>query len=262
MFNIKTQSGISWHYQQAEEGKNTLLFIHGWSFDSNIWINQWDLKNEYRIITLDLPGHGFSRYNKNIDIIEELHHRFGMGNLTIIGHSLGGFLALQLSQVYPDLVKNLILISSPVKFIKSKDYDFGLSKEEVEKLRKFITENYPGYLLIFMRWLFTDAERKQDNFKQIWHNLEKREVWPSKEALQSYLSFIEEGDLRSGLEKVKADVLIIGGDKDPICPLNSLYYLSEKIKGSKVEFFKDCGHLPFLTHPERFNKLVKEFLDK
>ncbi|MBL7198079.1 MAG: alpha/beta hydrolase [Candidatus Omnitrophica bacterium] len=264
MSYIKTQSGINWHYET--EGQNeAILFIHGWSFDASVWCKQIDIfSHHYRVIVLDLPGHGHSDYKKDIDIIEDLNFiakKLGLGSLNLVGHSLGGFFSLKFAVKYPELVKRLILIGATAKFVKSQGHNQGLEESEISKLRGFLTEDYPDILLVFIRWLFTKQERKQRDFRQIWNVLIKRSAWPKKEAMSEFLSVIEKEDLRKELKKLNTPTLIISGTNDPICPITSIDYLSRQIKGSKTEFFEHCGHLPFLTQPQRFNRLVKEFLE-
>lgn len=260
---IKTQSGLNWHFHSQGKGE-AVLFLHGWSFDESVWSKQIDnLISKYRVITLDLPGHGQSNYKSNIDIIKEIKfiaEELGLKSINLIGHSLGGFLLLQLALKYPELIKKLVLIGTPAKFVESKEYSYGLKKSEINKLRNFLTKDYPNILLVFMRWLFTKDEHDQEDFRSIWEKLTKERAWPQKEAMADFLFIIEKEDIRKQLSSINIPTLIICGTSDPICPVESIDYLNKQIKDSRVELFLGCGHLPFLTQPKRFNKLVEEFL--
>jgi pimeloyl-ACP methyl ester esterase len=259
---IKTQSGINWHYKAKGRG-GVIVFIHGWSFDSGIWLRQTSEFDRYRIITLDLPGHGKSEYKKYTDIVKDLHfifNKLGLSKVNIIGHSFGGLVGLNFVLKYPELLEKVIFIGTNAKFVSCPQYPFGLSENEVNKLRGFISSNYPEILLVFMRWLFTKEERGSNDFREIWNLVSKRTTWPDKEALGEFLDIIEKEDLRSKLSKINLPTLIISGSNDPICPIGVADYLNKQIKHSKVELFDNCGHLPFLTKPQRFNRLVNEFL--
>jgi pimeloyl-[acyl-carrier protein] methyl ester esterase len=259
---IETASGINWFYQVKGEGK-TLVFIHGWSFDSGVWLRQINNFNGYKIIVLDLPGHGNSGYKEKIDLIEELKFifdRLGLSNINLIGHSLGGLMALKLSINYPALVDKIILASTNIRFVKSDDYAYALSQAEVDGMKEFLKQGYIDILPVFMRWLFTEEERSQSKFRENWDLIAQRKNWPRKEALSDFLSIIEKEDLRSQLNKINSKVLVICGTNDRICPLGSANYLGEHIKNSKVELFQNCGHMPFLTESKKFNDIAKDFL--
>lgn len=260
---IKTNSGLNWHFHSRGEGE-PVLFIHGWSFDGSIWLKQIDdFLSSYRVVILDLPGHGHSDYKKETDLIKDISfivRELNLGKVNLVGHSFGGFLSLKLALQYPELIKNLVLIGAPAKFMSSKDYSFGLREKEISKLRSFLLEDYPDILLVFMRWLFTAQERKRKEFREVWNVLSKRKIWPQKEAMADFLSIIEKDEVRENLKGLKIPTLIISGESDPICRAESMHYLGEQIKNSKVELFKGCGHLPFLTKFEEFNSLVKGFL--
>jgi len=262
MPHIKAESGIDWFYRMEGEGA-PLVFLHGWSFDSGIWFRQAGGLAGYKSIFLDLPGHGNSGYKKGIDIIGDLRFIFdklGLKKISIIGHSFGGFLGLKFILAYPGLADKIILIGANAKFVKSEGYNYGLSQSEVDKIRGFIRGRYPGILLVFIRWLFTEEERRQPDYKQIWNSIAKRNSWPKKDALDEFLSVIEKEDLTDKLDKILQPALVICGTGDPICPVESINYIGEKMKSSKIELLDSCGHLPFLTKADKFNGLIRKFL--
>ncbi|MFH1622323.1 MAG: alpha/beta hydrolase [Candidatus Omnitrophota bacterium] len=259
---INTKSQIDWYYKTQGQ-KEAILFLHGWSFDSSVWFRQLVNFHNYRIIALDMPGHGKSGYQENIDIVEDLNFiisKLKIQKINLVGHSLGGLFSLKFALRYPKVIKKLILISTTAKFANSHDFNFGLEKDEINKLRSFLNDDYPNILLVFIRWLFTNNERSQNDFRKSWNALTDKIAWPRKEAMDEFLSIIEKEDIRASLKDLDVPTLIISGTKDPICPMESTNYLGKQINNSRVELFKDCGHLPFLTQPQRFNSLVKEFL--
>lgn len=260
---IESSNGINWFYEIKGQGK-VLVFLHGWAFDSRVWSRQVSDFVDYKVVTLDLPGHGDSDYKQGIDTIKDLNFVFeklALENINLIGHSWGGFLALKFALSYPELINKITLIGTNAKFVKSDDYKYGLSESQVNKLKGFLTDSYPDILLVFMRWLFSNREHNQSDFREVWDFISKRKVWPNKEALNEFLSVIEKEDLRKDLNKINKLTLIISGTQDPICPVQSLEFLNQQIKSSKAELFGNCGHMPFLTQPQKFNKLVKEFLE-
>ncbi|MFC1709049.1 alpha/beta fold hydrolase [Candidatus Omnitrophota bacterium] len=263
MSYIKAKSGVNWHYHSQGQGE-TVLFIHGWSFDAGIWFKQIDnFLGNYRVVTLDLPGHGQSDYIGELDTIEDINfiiRELGLDRTNLIGHSLGGLLSLKLVLKYPELIKKLVLIGAPAKFVRTQKHNFGLEEKDIDKLRSFLSDDYPDILLVFMRWLFTTQERNRADFREVWSKLSKKETWPQKKAMDDFLSMIEKEDITEQLGNLDIPTLIISGVNDPICPVESIDYLGRQIKNSRVELFKDCGHLPFLTQYQQFNRLAKEFI--
>lgn len=263
MPEIIKQHHATWHFTTQGHGQ-ALVLLHGWSFDKNVWTYQIDeFANNFSLITVDLPGHGESSYAADIDIVNDLYQlvcSLRRQKVSIIGHSFGGFLALQFAAQYAELIEKLVVVGAPAKFVCSQDYPHGLTFEQIAQLRAFLEKEYPKILAVFMRWLFTAQERTQPNFKEIWQHLMHREQWPDKNALAWILSLIEEADAREEINKISAHTLIINGTHDPICPQAAAKYLHERLDNSRLEYFRNCGHLPFLTHPGDFNQLVQSFL--
>lgn len=259
---INQQHAI-WHFTKQGHG-DVLVLLHGWSFDKNVWSYQIDeFTREFSLVTVDLPGHGKSAYAADIDIVNDLYQlvcSLRRQKISIIGHSFGGFLALQFAAQYAELVEKLVVVGAPAKFVCSDDYPHGLTLEQIAQLRGFLDKEYPKILLVFMRWLFTTHERTQPQFKEIWKRLHERDHWPDREALSWILSLIEKADTREELHRITAHTLIINGSHDPICPKEGASYLKKHLDNSELELFNNCGHLPFMTEYVDFNRLVKNFL--
>ncbi|MFC1594797.1 alpha/beta fold hydrolase [Candidatus Omnitrophota bacterium] len=262
---IKSARGINWFYHQEGTGE-PLVFIHGWAGDSSFWKNQVDFfKQDFSVVVFDLPGHGRSEW-KDVDlkgiaqdiqsILSELH----ITQATIIGSSFGGLIALQLFDSFPNLVKRLILVGTNAKFAKSKGYNFGLSRQQIKYFDGLLGTAFPGILDVFFRSLFSEEERTSDGFARVWDAIKGREHMPQKNALKQLLTVLEKEDLRDSLGKIAVPSLLINGEKDYIASPGAGHYLQERIKESRIEIVDKCGHIPFLTQPDSFNRLVKEFI--
>ncbi len=107
-------------YQETGTGDTTLLYVHGSFINMNYWSAQVDyFKHQYRVLTIDLPGHGKSgknrttwniqEYGKDVcTLINELH----LKNIILIGHSMGGDVILEVASKYPDSVIGFIGIDN------------------------------------------------------------------------------------------------------------------------------------------------------
>jgi len=165
MPHLKAHSGIEWHYDIEGEGEH-LLFIHGWGVDKRIWRQQSKFFSQfYKVMTVDLPGHGKSSWKKvELDIIAKdlkfLLEKMHFDNVTIIGSSLGGLVALKFYELFPDDIRRMIFVGAMPKFSKTKDYPHGLDIEKMRKLGGQLESDYPLVINVFFRSLFTRHERQ------------------------------------------------------------------------------------------------------
>ena len=149
---IKTQSKTNWFYEIKGEG-GVLLFLHGWSFDSEIWPMQLGFFSKYfKTVMIDFPGHGLTDYQGEVDIVEDLMEiikYLKFNKINLLGHSLGAIFSLKFVLKYPKYVNKLILAGFNPKYVNSKDYNFGLKQHQIEKLRTMLASEYLEVLLVF-----------------------------------------------------------------------------------------------------------------
>ena len=88
------------------------------------------------------------------------------------------------------------------------------------------------------------------------------DIIPMQEALVEYLDILEEEDLREILKNVKSPMQFINGTEDEICDMKSVEYLKGMVPCARFDFFKKCGHFPFLSQPHEFNAVLEEFLNE
>jgi pimeloyl-ACP methyl ester carboxylesterase len=113
---VSSADGVPIGYEVRGQGPTTLVFVHGWSCDRSYWRHQMDsLQGEYRVIALDLAGHGGSGKGRtawNIpnfaNDVAAVVRAADARNVVLIGHSLGGPVALEAGLLVPDRVKGVI----------------------------------------------------------------------------------------------------------------------------------------------------------
>ncbi len=266
MPHIKGHSGIHWHLEIEGEGE-VLLFIHGWGVDKRIWRQQTKFFSQlYKVISIDLPGHGKSSWKKVslAEMSNDLRFIFqymNIGKMTIVGSSFGGMLALKLYEDMPDKVVKLIFVGSLPKFAKSDDFPYGLDIERMRKLSGQLESAYPSIVNIFFRSLFTIQERNSRRYKWL-QKFKQTDDVPIKQALVEYLDLLEREDLRYILPNVRVPVQYINGREDQICNIGVVNYYKQFTPHARFDFFEDCGHFPFLSQPHEFNQIVEEFLEQ
>src|SRR3989338_7527443 len=264
MPHIKVYSGINWHYDIGGRGEH-LLFLHGCGVDKRIWRQQSKFFSQYyRVMTIDLPGHGKSTWQKlslelMVKDLKAILETLQFKAVSIVGSSLGGLVALKLYQIFPEGIKRLIFVGAMPKFSKSSDYPHGLDVERMRKLRGQLESVYPSIVNVFFRSLFTKEERQSRRFKWLQKFRKFAEV-PMKHALVEYLDILEQEDLREVLKNVRVPIQFINGRDDEICTPQTVAFLKNIRPDSRFDFFEECGHFPFLSKPYEFNQVVEEFL--
>jgi len=263
---IKSLSGTKWFYRLEGSGE-PLVFIHGWAGDSSFWLKQIEFfKQKFSTIAPDLPGHGRSQWQETDlkKMVEDLNYILKKRNIkkaTIIGSSFGGLVALKFIDMHSEKVKRLILVGANAKFSKSKDHKFCLSRRQMKDLYDTLDKRFPGILEIFFRSLFTNEERKESTFLSTWSLIKNREILPKKEALKDMLEMIEKEDLRESLKKINSPSLIINGKNDYIASPSAGRYIQKQIRKARLEFLDNCGHVPFMTQPNIFNRIISDFIE-
>jgi pimeloyl-ACP methyl ester carboxylesterase len=191
----------------------------------------------------------------------------GLDRATVLGQSLGGGVAMQLSYQHPELVERLVLVGSG-----------GLGRE-VSWILRILT--LPGAELL-MPLLFPSvvADRGNDVSKALhdqgWRAPHVAEMWRAYASLAgapNRHAFIRtlRGVIDPGGQTVSANdrlylaaampTLIIWGDEDPVIPVAHAHAAHEAIPGSRLELFEGVGHFPHVEEPTRFVEVLEDFME-
>ncbi|NQU17049.1 MAG: alpha/beta fold hydrolase [Candidatus Saganbacteria bacterium] len=165
----------------------------------------------------------------------------------IIAWSMGCFDAVHLYFQDPKKVKKLVLVSGTPKFINDDAFPQGQSLALFRNLERKIKADSDSGLKYFYSLIGNfpvfDKMPKQN----------KHEIFESLERLKTE-------DIRALLPKIDIPVLLIHGERDPICKVEASKYMAELIPKSRLVVFEGVGHAPFLERPERFASITREFL--
>jgi 3-oxoadipate enol-lactonase len=239
-------------YESRGKGR-TLLLIHGAGGMSSYWANQLsELSRKLRVIAIDLPGHGSSERMKEKPTIQwyvkhvvEFMKQIGVMKGVIAGHSMGGVIVQLLALEHPELVERLIIIDSSAKFqnlgnlpdrIRDNPMEAGLQLLNTLLSPKTLAE---GDLSSLMKYFKVDSDFD-----------------PS--ILADDFDALNGIDLTRRIKEIKVPTLIVSGTDDMLAPSSKFLY--ENIKGSILEMISEAGHMPMLEQPERFNKIILDFI--
>jgi pimeloyl-ACP methyl ester carboxylesterase len=268
-----TLHGQTYSFRAVGHGPLVVL-LHGIAGSSTTWERVIPrLQGHYRVVAPDLLGHGGSAkppgdysLGAYANAVRDLLAALGDTRGTIVGHSLGGGVALQFAYQYPERCERLVLVSSG-----------GLGPELHVLLR---AAALPGADLV-LPWLSPVASRTIAAMAKAFGRLGFREsadlaeTWRSfvslaePEARRAFLATVRElieprGQRVSALEKLYlvADlpILILWGERDPLIPVSHARRAHDITPGSRLEIFPGAGHYPHLEDPERFAATLVDFI--
>jgi pimeloyl-[acyl-carrier protein] methyl ester esterase len=227
---------------------------------SDIWDGVRDqLAGHFRLHLVDLPGHGGSASceTATLQCMVEKVAEVLPDNCTICGWSLGGQVSIELALQLPLRVKKLILVSTTPCFINHRDWQWGMDEE---MLQLFIKNLKRDYVTTLDRFLSLQVKGSIDTTAVLAklkasfsHDRELNET-----SLQAGLQILLTTDLRNKIEEISQPVVLIHGENDIITHPSAARWMHQKLPSSELLMLSNCGHAPFLSHPDQFiTKLIQ-----
>jgi len=240
-----------------------VLFLHGWMMSRRVWSFQEPLSVLFRVITMELRGHGDSlesefSYDNCINDISELLAHLDIEHVVIVGWSMGAQIAIRFSSVTSSKVAGMILVGGTPCFCKQGDYGFGVPQAEVRSMALRLKRDYRSTAGEFFKAMFSDGEISKTDMITIARRTIGR--LPDCPVAVSALKALTDSDLRDLLPGISVPVLLVHGTEDSICPPGASEYMASIIPEARLELIKDRGHAPFLSCPERFNSMLTGFV--
>jgi sigma-B regulation protein RsbQ len=249
-------------YTLSGTGDSTLLFIHGAFIDKDYWHDQVEYFNtNYKVITIDLAGHGKSGNNRDDwsiqalgDDIVAVIHELSLSNIILIGHSLGGDVILEVADKVPDLIVGFIGIDN----FKNAGTAFPAEMQnKIEQALVLMKTNFAAVSEGFARQAlvtqFTDSRISNRILK------EYREFNPQIGVLLLIASFSYHSRERELLKRLKIKLHLINVDYIPTN--EGLLKLYAKTGYAVVKIQGTC-HYPMIENPVEFNQLLQETIEK
>ncbi|CAG0977555.1 pimeloyl-[acyl-carrier protein] methyl ester esterase [Geobacteraceae bacterium] len=262
---LETADRVSIHYE--EEGKGfPLVLVHGWAMSGKVWAFQKPLAERFRLITVDLRGHGESSTAAGYAFADfaadlvALFDRMGLARAGLMGWSMGAQVALEAISLLGDRVAALMLVAGTPKFTGDDGWPYGLPATEARGLALRLKRDYDITLGAFFRRMFVEGELANDQYQRIVREIVIPRRNPDPAAVQAALATLAEGDHRPLLPAIVSPTLVMHGDRDAICPPDAGRYLAREIPGARLFSLEGVGHAPFLSRPEAFNREISRFL--
>lgn len=269
-YYIKVESNVNLYVEDLNpEGRKTIVFLHGWPGDHNLFEYQLDRlpKLGYRCIGIDQRGFGNSDkpftgydYNRLSDDVRCIVETLKLENITLTGHSTGGAIAIRYMARHNQYgVSKLGLFAAAApSLIKRPYFPYGLPREAVTDIINGTYTDRPKMLRNFGDTFF--YQYISTPFSDWFFNLGlKAAGWSTAEVAKTWLG---EEQLFQDLQKITVPTLILHGIHDKVC----LFQLGEAqklgIKNSRLVPFQYSGHGLFYDEKEKFNKELVRFIEE
>ncbi|WP_121344906.1 alpha/beta fold hydrolase [Gillisia mitskevichiae] len=238
---------------------NPLLLLHGFLESSSIWDPfVEELSKRRQVITIDLPGHGKSGSLEEVhsmdlmaDAVFNVLQQLKTEQVTIIGHSMGGYVSLAFCKKFPILTKGLVLLNS------TPEPDNEDRKKNRDRAIKIIKNNKESYVSMAISNLL--SEKNRTCFPKELEKLKNEALNFSEDGIIAALKGMKiRTDLTSTLTLYNGPKHIIAGMSDPILKFSDIQTIAEATNSSFLSL--DGGHLSFIENKRELIELM-HFID-
>jgi len=266
-------------YYNYHEGQKplTLIFLHGVGGNWTIWKKEITYFQEqgFSTLALDLRGHGksdapddFTKYQLP-HFSRDIHtivNKEKIKNFSLVGHSLGGGIAINYCMLYPNNVpSSLVLIDSASTYPFDHNRLLNLGPYVTNFLR-FIAEHKVTRKQHFFH--FEDVDLSLDGIKQNLHLISHlihltplRTIVKTLDNLENY-TFKNQPKIDKTLQNLESPTLIIEGRRDDVIPLKFAKLIKKLAKNSELKIINEGTHMIIVEKSEKVNKIIHKFIEK
>jgi abhydrolase domain-containing protein 6 len=253
--NCSTAS-ISYRVRLDSGSATPVLFIHGLGTSSSSWIRILpSLRCSRSLYCLDLPGFGLSRFTDPYAIptiprldeaLDSFIHAIFPSRFIVVGHSLGGWLALRLALHAPELIERLVVINPAG--IRYPGYEeqaklFAVhTRADVKRLLETMWLRYPFKFRFLLRPILDEMRKRK---------------------IPEFLATVTESDfINDQLSSLTVPTDIVWGIDDRLILAPALHILQNAIPSSRTSLINHCGHIPQLERPRELHEVLSFLLDR
>lgn len=239
----------------TDQGKGTaIVLLHGFLENKTMWhLIAEEFAKKYRVITIDLLGHGNSgsigyvhHMEDHADVVMAVLSEVRLRKVVFVGHSMGGYVALAFAELYPDFVKGLVLLNS------TSVADSDERKANRDRAIIAVKHNYANFVRLSIANLFSESNREK-----LAEEIEIVKTEALKTPLQGIIASLEGMKMRKDREVIlhfaPYPILLILGKNDPVLNYDESL---EQLEGNQVKLITfDDGHM---SHIENRGDLIIE----
>jgi len=261
--DISDSRMMSWQ-GGPQEAKETVVMIHGYSSEKTVWMRfASHFTDNYRVLILDLPGHGETAFDPALQYdtvsqarrVVEAMDALNIKRAHIIGNSMGGFIAAQLALHHAERVQSAVLIDAagvvaPQESDMAKMLASGRNPFEIHNRDEFIefyamTMAQPPYLpKMILDYMADDYIVRRESLTRIFQDFHNSDY------------------LDTRLAEIHVPVLILWGERDRLLHISSAPVWQSGIANAELITYSNLGHMPMLEAPSQSAEDVLTFLAK
>lgn len=238
----------------------TIVMLHGWAMHTGVWRPfAQALATNYRVLCVDLPGHGRSAEVDFLPLealVHELVAQVDVPQAYWLGWSLGGMLATAVAHHYPERVQALLLIASNPCFVQRESWP-GMRAPVLQSFMQNLSLDAQATLFRFLGLQVHGSAGAGQLLAALRGRVEECPA-PAATVLAGGLALLQDVDLREVLAALHIPKLAILGGKDALVPVA----LAEPLAalGVNCQVLPKAGHAPFLSHATDCQQLIQQFL--
>ena len=251
---IQAEDGVRISYTSEGHGEPAIVFIHGWTCDHTHWRFQVpEFRESFRVITIDLPGHGASGADRKTWSIDGLGadvatvvRGLKLKQVVLVGHSMGGPVALAAAPKLRGILRGIVPVDSV------HNVEFSLPADAAKRFVKKFEDDFEGAWTRFMSGFFADRDSKI--LKSILNKLDGVDRKAAISLLASYNRF----DWKAALAAAQVPVRAINAAQ----PYQTEVKINRKYGDFDAVLMPDVGHFLMLEKPVEFNRHLRIMIDQ
>jgi pimeloyl-ACP methyl ester carboxylesterase len=262
-------------HEEGDPNKPPVILIHGWS---SSWYALSPLlpvfeKSRYHILAVDLPGFGDSPAFKQratipayAELLAELIRQMGDQPATLVGHSMGGMISIELTLRYPELVDRMVLLDPTISGKLSTSINLFISP--IVLLERLPVANVLFALLEPRLFALTDRLMRPISFAdrtmisdEEYHHLraDARRPFQGRVRAECFWA-MRNNDLRGKIGNIKTPTLMLWGMEDNTVPLRDAGVVADEWPDADLRIIPNSGHWPHFEKPNLTRRYVKGFM--
>lgn len=245
------------------KGSHTVILANGFGTTKSVWdrVLPW-LEERFRVVRFNWPiapeHYDHIRYNRLDGYAEDLIELVGTvaaGPCTLIAHSFSGMIGMLAGKIIPHSFRQIIMINPSPRYMNDGDYTGGFSEEEIAGLIASLDANYSQWIDSFAP-VVVGAKVDDPDVAEFARGL----MAMRPDVALSMAITIFRSDYRDHLNGLTVPTTIVQSTRDPAVPVGVGEYLHRHWPDSRLVVMDMDGHIPHLTHAERFLEVLEEAL--
>jgi pimeloyl-ACP methyl ester carboxylesterase len=250
-----SSDGVKINYHVEGSGEPALVFIHGWSCDNTVWVEQVKtFSPKYKVVTIDLAGHGKSgieRKDYTLQLfgadVAAVVNQLGLTKVVLIGHSMGGPVVIEAANLLKGKVIGLIGADT------FQNLGQTIPAEQIGPFLKPFRDNFVITTKAFVKMMFPPTADSV-LVKKV---AEKMSSAPPAIALSAIENMYKDNAIKATKELL-APIISINCDLYPV----QLEQNKKVVKFFEMKLMKGVGHFVMLENPATFDKLLQEAVNE